>query len=59
MDNIIFIDADLQDPPELILEMYNYLKEGYDSVLAKRVKKEKISRNIISNVGYYVISKLT
>ena len=61
MDNIIFIDADLQDPPELILEMYNYLKEGYDSVLAKRVKKkgENPLRNIISNVGYYVISKLS
>ena len=61
MDNIIFIDADLQDPPELILEMYNYLKEGYDSVLAKRVKKEGENplRNIISNVGYYVISKLS
>ena len=40
MENVILIDVDLQDPPELIEEMYKYRKEGYDTVLAKRSKKK-------------------
>ena len=33
---IVIIDADLQDPPELIMEMYKKMKEGYEVVYAKR-----------------------
>ncbi len=35
-DAVIIIDADLQDPPELIPEMIKYWEEGYDDVYAKR-----------------------
>ena len=35
-DAVIIIDADLQDPPELIPEMLKYWEEGYDDVYAKR-----------------------
>ncbi|MFD2618535.1 glycosyltransferase family 2 protein [Terrilactibacillus laevilacticus] len=35
-DAVIVIDADLQDPPELILEMIEKWKEGYEIVYAKR-----------------------
>ena len=37
---IIVIDADLQDPPEAILEMIKKWKEGYEVVYGKRVKRE-------------------
>ncbi|WP_163150405.1 glycosyltransferase family 2 protein [Anoxybacillus sp. MB8] len=37
---IVIIDADLQDPPELILEMIGKWKEGYDVVYAKRTKRK-------------------
>lgn len=37
---IVMIDADLQDPPELILEMIEKWKEGYDVVYAKRVQRK-------------------
>lgn len=37
---IVIIDADLQDPPELILEMIEKWKEGYDVVYAKRTKRK-------------------
>ncbi|HZK56151.1 MAG TPA: glycosyltransferase family 2 protein [Desulfosporosinus sp.] len=37
---IVVIDADLQDPPELILEMIAKWKEGYDVVYAKRTKRK-------------------
>lgn len=35
-DAVVIIDADLQDPPELIPEMIYYWKQGYDDVYAKR-----------------------
>ena len=35
-DAVILIDADLQDPPELIPELIKYWEQGYDDVYAKR-----------------------
>lgn len=35
-DATVIIDADLQDPPELIPEMLRYWEEGYDDVFARR-----------------------
>lgn len=35
-DAVIILDADLQDPPELIPEMIRYWEEGYEDVYAKR-----------------------
>jgi polyisoprenyl-phosphate glycosyltransferase len=37
---VVIIDADLQDPPELILEMAKKWKEGYEVVYAVRVERE-------------------
>jgi len=39
-DAVIIIDADLQDPPELILEMIEKWKSGYDVVYAKRTARK-------------------
>lgn len=39
-DAMIIIDADLQDPPELIIEMIKGFEEGYDDVYAKRISRE-------------------
>lgn len=39
-DAVIVIDADLQDPPEVMLKMIKKWKEGYDVVYGKRVKRE-------------------
>ncbi|WP_412560181.1 glycosyltransferase family 2 protein [Winogradskyella sp. MIT101101] len=36
----VIIDADLQDPPELISELYTKYTEGFDVVYAKRNKRE-------------------
>ncbi|MBV9572233.1 MAG: glycosyltransferase family 2 protein [Alphaproteobacteria bacterium] len=37
---VIIMDADLQDPPELVLEMIEKWAEGYDIVCAQRVARE-------------------
>ncbi|MED3939901.1 glycosyltransferase family 2 protein [Priestia megaterium] len=37
---VVVIDADLQDPPELILEMIKKWKQGFDVVYAKRTKRK-------------------
>lgn len=39
-DAMVVIDADLQDPPELIPEMIKYWEEGYDDVYARRKSRE-------------------
>ena len=41
-DCVIFMDADLQDPPELIPELVKYWEEGYDDVYAKRQSRGKV-----------------
>ena len=39
-DACVIIDADLQDPPELIPEMIKYWEQGYDDVYAKRNSRQ-------------------
>ena len=55
------IDVDLQDPPELIADLYEKLKEGYEVVYARRRsrKGETLVKRVISYFGYYVINKLS
>lgn len=38
-DAVVVIDADLQDPPELISEFIKYWREGYDTVYARRISR--------------------
>ena len=39
-DALVIIDADLQDPPELIQEMISYWEDGYDDVYARRNNRQ-------------------
>ncbi len=39
-DAVVILDADLQDPPELIPEMLKYFEEGYDDVYGKRKSRQ-------------------
>jgi polyisoprenyl-phosphate glycosyltransferase len=57
----VVIDVDLQDPPELILDLHHKLQEGYDVVLARRRRRpesEPLIRKMIAFVGYRVINAL-
>jgi polyisoprenyl-phosphate glycosyltransferase len=54
----VVIDVDLQDPPELIIDMYAKFKEGYEVVYAKRRsrKGETLVKRLITKIGYYLIN---
>lgn len=51
---VVIIDGDLQDPPELIKDMYDKYKEGFDVVYAKRAsrKKESFLKKVTSKMFY-------
>lgn len=55
---VVVIDADLQDPPELIKDLYEKIKSGYDVIYAEREKRhgESIIKKIVSGIGYKVIN---
>ena len=39
-DYVVMMDADLQDPPALLPEMFGYIEQGYDSVATRRVSRK-------------------
>jgi dolichol-phosphate mannosyltransferase len=59
-DICVIIDVDLQDPPELIREMVEKWREGYNVVYAKRRSREgeTLIKKAVSYTGYKVINKL-
>lgn len=61
-DYVTVMDVDLQDPPELLKQMYDILKtKEYDSVGTKRVtrKGEPIIRSFFAKMFYRVINKIS
>ncbi len=60
-DAVAIIDADLQDPPELILEMAKKWKEGYEVVYAVRAEREGESwfKLWTASLFYRIIYRIT
>jgi len=60
-DAVVIIDADLQDPPELILEMSKKWKEGYEVVFAVRSEREGESwfKLWTASMFYRIIYRIT
>ena len=60
-DCAIFMDADLQDPPELIPELVKHWEEGYDDVYARRRTRtgEGFLKKFTSKMYYKVLQKMT
>lgn len=57
----VIIDADLQDPPELIKDLYAKLKEGYEVVYAKRRsrKGESALKKFTAKLFYRMMRRMT
>lgn len=60
-DYVVMMDADLQDPPALLPEMFGYLEEGYDSVATRRVsrKGEPPIRSFFARMFYKLMNKIS
>ncbi len=60
-DAVVVIDADLQDPPEVIPAMIDKWREGYDVVYGQRAKRkgETFFKRFTSAAFYRVLQKLT
>ena len=58
---VVIIDGDLQDPPELIPELYTKYKEGYEVVYAQRIKREGESwyKKSSAKWFYRILRKIT
>ncbi|MBC1227039.1 glycosyltransferase family 2 protein [Listeria booriae] len=59
-DATILLDADLQDPPEIIVQMLEYWESGYEDVYAKRIsrKGETWFKKWSSKKYYEVLQKM-
>ena len=60
-DYAVLMDADLQDPPSLLPEMFGYVEEGYDSVATRRVnrKGEPVIRSFFARRFYGLMRRIS
>jgi dolichol-phosphate mannosyltransferase len=60
-DAVVVIDADLQDPPEVILKMIEKWKEGYDVVYGKRLERkgESFFKLFTARLFYRLLKSMT
>lgn len=60
-DAVVIIDADLQDPPELIPRLYERYKEGFQVVYARRNSRsgESVMKKLTAGIFYRLLSKST
>jgi polyisoprenyl-phosphate glycosyltransferase len=54
-DVVAVIDADLQDPPELVHEMIRRWREGFDVVYARRRRRVE---NLVKRTGYWLFYRV-
>ncbi|MDO5078962.1 MAG: glycosyltransferase family 2 protein, partial [Streptococcus minor] len=60
-DLITVMDADLQDPPEMLIDMYQKIQEGYDVVGTRRAdrKGEPAIRSFFAKMFYKIMSSVS
>ena len=60
-DYVVMMDVDLQDPPSLLPEMFEWIWQGYDSVATRRVtrKGEPPIRSFFARRFYHLMKKIS
>lgn len=58
---VVIIDADLQDPPELIPDLYQKMHEGYEVVYARRRSRqgESAAKKLTARLFYRILASIT
>ena len=60
-DFVTVMDADLQDPPSMLNEMYRKIQEGYDIVGTRRIsrKDEPFIRSLFARAFYKIMNRIS
>ncbi|KXT76649.1 glycosyltransferase family 2 protein [Streptococcus sp. DD12] len=60
-DLVTVMDVDLQDPPELLIPMFEKIQEGYDVVGTRRSNREgePVIRSLFARAFYRIINKIS
>lgn len=59
-EKVVLMDADLQDPPEIIEKLWQKSKEGYDVVFGiKEKRKENIVRRALFKIFYRILNQIS
>jgi glycosyltransferase involved in cell wall biosynthesis len=58
---VVIIDGDLQDPPELITDLFKKYSEGYDVIYAKRKERkgESVFKKVTAKLFYLTLKRIT
>jgi glycosyltransferase involved in cell wall biosynthesis len=58
---VIVMDADLQDPPEIVLDLVAKWREGFDIVYAKRIRRDGETRfkRLSASLFYRLMTRMT
>ena len=58
---VVIIDGDLQDPPELITDLFKKYQEGYDVVYTKRKERkgESVFKKVTAKLFYLTLKRIT
>ena len=58
-DAVVIMDADLQDPPEILADMVKLYQQGYDVVSAQRVSREGegIFKRLTASAFYWIMQR--
>ena len=56
---LVYLDSDLQDPPEIIEKMYNEMLDGFEVVHTKRKvrKGENFFKLFLTKIAYFLLNK--
>lgn len=60
-DYAAIMDADMQDPPDLLPQMLEIIQSGYDSVVTRRVsrKGEPVMRSFFAKMFYKIMNRIS
>lgn len=59
-DYLLYMDPDLQDPPDEIMNFVNKIEEGYDLVFGvRREKKDSFLNSLMSKIFWFILDKFT
>jgi len=54
-DLVVVMDCDLQDPPEMIVDLYEKLHEGYDLVVSRRIQRAHSPFRVLAAKAYFAL----